>query len=504
MTEPTVENGGQPAGIELDGIELEGASDSFGRRLARENRWTPAYAARIVREYQRFLLLARSASELISPSDPVDQAWHLHVLDTRGYRDFCRKVLGRQLDHCPSRGGSDERGKFQAAYVHTLELYRRAFGEEPPEDIWPSAAQRVEDESDYARIDVRANWILPKPRFARALAVRYHAWKVTQPRILVALPALAAVGCVTGGTAAGSISGPTFLTWFVGVWIASVVVAYSIREGWGVDRKVRETKLDAYEGAFLAGSASAAVDGALAVLVATDRIAFQARAGTLLTTRPLAPGAHPLERAIHAALPPGLPMPVRNIRFDAGKFTADIAERLHALGLISRRPSVWPLAIALIAPAIGILRIGSRIGTPHPTVWLVLLTIASTGFALLVFRPNHRTPAGEVLLRELKARHATLGSSRSAPELAAHGALPLAIGLFGIGALAPGSELGGMRRFMAKRTSNTGATCGGSCGSPWGVGAGSCGGSGHDGGGGSDGGGDGGGGGCGGCGGGGD
>jgi uncharacterized protein (TIGR04222 family) len=472
----------------LEALELDqaGAFDSFSRRLARENRWSAAHTARVIREYKRFLLLASSSDRLISPSDAVDQAWHLHLLYTRSYRRMCRTLLGRRLEHTPSQGGHAERAKFQEAYARTLDVYRSTFGEEPPPEVWPSVAERFAGTSEFARVDVNAHFIVPKPRCVRALASRLSQPTTRSVTVFVTLAAMVLVGCATRGTGLGTITGPAFLTWFLVVWGASVLGAYAVKEQLGAAPTEPLPELDAYEAASLAKGSTAAVDGAIAVLVATGAAAFDAEAGTLLATRPVAPGAHRLEISIHALLRADAPTEMRTIRTRATELTGDIAQRLRNLELITDRPSYVPLGLALIAPLVGAVRIGSRIGTDRPVAFLVFLTVVATALALGLFWPSQRTPAGDAKLRELKARHATLPHSGTAPELAYQGALPLAIGLFGIGVLAAGSELGGLQGWLSKRRPSDG-DCGGGCG------ASGCGDGGGDGGGGC-------GGGCGGCG----
>lgn len=41
------------------------------------------------------------------PSAVVDDAWHEFILSTRAYRGFCRRALGRYLDHTPGEGLPD-------------------------------------------------------------------------------------------------------------------------------------------------------------------------------------------------------------------------------------------------------------------------------------------------------------------------------------------------------------------------------------------------------------
>src|SRR5437016_5285582 len=84
------------------------AAFPFVSRLARDNGWSGAHTARVITEYRKFVFLAMVAGHPVSPSDQVDQAWHLHLLYTRSYWDrFCRQTLGRLLQHEPTKGGKD-------------------------------------------------------------------------------------------------------------------------------------------------------------------------------------------------------------------------------------------------------------------------------------------------------------------------------------------------------------------------------------------------------------
>lgn len=61
------------------------ASFTFAARLARENRWSLADAENVIEEYRRFCYLAMTAGHEVTPSDAVDQAWHLHLTYSRDY-----------------------------------------------------------------------------------------------------------------------------------------------------------------------------------------------------------------------------------------------------------------------------------------------------------------------------------------------------------------------------------------------------------------------------------
>ena len=152
--------------IEAFEIDEAEAGLPFTGRLAREQGWTQAEAARVVREYKRFLVLAMEAGHPVSPSEAVDQAWHLHLLYTRSYwQSLCGGVLGRELHHEPTRGGGEEGAKFYGWYARTLGSYRRIFGEEPPADIWPPPADRFRDSGAGRWVDRTRCWIVPRPRW---------------------------------------------------------------------------------------------------------------------------------------------------------------------------------------------------------------------------------------------------------------------------------------------------------------------------------------------------
>lgn len=124
-------------------LDDPGSDLPFTRRLARENRWTVDFAVRVVNEYRRFCYLAVAAGHPVTPSDEVDQAWHLHLLYTRDYwDDFCPRVLGKPLHHGPTKGGPREGTRFDEQYRKTLESYQRLFGEPPPPEIWPEPSVR--------------------------------------------------------------------------------------------------------------------------------------------------------------------------------------------------------------------------------------------------------------------------------------------------------------------------------------------------------------------------
>ncbi|UVO54832.1 hypothetical protein [Sphingomonas sp. SUN039] len=165
---------GHPVRIALSRyiIGPEDAALSFTQRLARENGWTAVRAARVIEEYRRFCFLAVVAAHPVTPSDAVDQAWHLHLTYSRDYWErFCPDVLGRPLHHGPTAGGGAEQARYFDQYADTLKSYESVFGESPPPDLWPSADRRLNDDPRARRIHPRDGIVIRKSILIALLAL---------------------------------------------------------------------------------------------------------------------------------------------------------------------------------------------------------------------------------------------------------------------------------------------------------------------------------------------
>jgi hypothetical protein len=146
-------------------IEAEGAALTFAARLARENGWSGRHAAAVVEEYRRFLYLAATAGP-VTPSEDVDQAWHLHLSYTRHYWDeLCGRIIGMPLHHDPTEGGAGQRAHYHRQYEQTLARYRTIFGAPPPRQVWPDAEARFA--ARPRRVDAGRYRLLPRARAGR-------------------------------------------------------------------------------------------------------------------------------------------------------------------------------------------------------------------------------------------------------------------------------------------------------------------------------------------------
>ncbi len=129
--------------IEAHHIGSIDAELSFATRLARENRWSAEYTERVILEYRRFCYLACTAGVEVTPSDAVDQAWHLHLTYSRDYwQVFCPHVLRTDLHHGPTAGTKADRTRYYEQYAATLRVYEDAFGITAAPEIWPNARRR--------------------------------------------------------------------------------------------------------------------------------------------------------------------------------------------------------------------------------------------------------------------------------------------------------------------------------------------------------------------------
>ena len=150
--------------IECFQLNDEQSSFQFSERLSRENGWSSYYTEQVIKEYKKFIFLCCISQKSVTPSDQVDQAWHLHLTYTKSYWiDLCQNTLSKEIHHNPTKGGKAEGEKFDNQYSSTLDLYRKTFKMEPPKTIWPSNSERFSD-IHFQRINLRKFWVIKRPK----------------------------------------------------------------------------------------------------------------------------------------------------------------------------------------------------------------------------------------------------------------------------------------------------------------------------------------------------
>lgn len=488
-------------------IDAPGASFPLSKRLAKENRWSGEYTHRVLKEYKRFAFLSVAAGHPVSPSEAVDQAWHLHMLYTENYWNvFCAEVLGKPLHHYPSQGGTAQKSKFEDWYRKTLASYQRMFGEDPPSDIWPSPDAKKRARHEFVRIDRHEHWIVPKPKVS-----------VSAPRLAQGTMAIVAIGVFLVGCAEASEkpnpfdwTGPTFLQFYLALAVLCPVLALGVRH---MLRPKPDTSLErglhltGYEIAYLSGGVAGLTRAAVTRLFNSGHLVAQ-RAKQVKVSELSFNSNDPIDQAIYACVTNGRKVTAYGLVSVVKPASVLIHDKLESLGLMTCRRDLAtltavPMAISLVAPFIGVIKIGVGISRERPVAFLVILCILSLIASLVIFLNKPvRSRTGDEVLERLKERYgnyASIGNHRATMD---EESLTIAVGLFGLQSLAS-TDLAYLNFLMTPASSGSGGGGGGGggCGggdSGGGDSAGCSGGGGDSGGG--DSGGCGGGGGCGGCG----
>jgi uncharacterized protein (TIGR04222 family) len=462
------------------------AAFPFSHRLAREQNWSPNHTRRVIAEYRRFLFLAMTAGHPVSPSEAVDQTWHLHLIYTRSYWDhLCGEVLRQSFHHQPTRGGTRERAKFHDWYARTLASYHTIFGEPPPADIWP-APDHPRPSAVFRRIDLRRHWVIPRPRF--------RLGKHLIP--LAAVSGLLLIAGCQGGTFPGAalfdLRGPEFLKFYLVAFPLCALLAAGLRWWWrqpaAGDMAADPQDIDPYVVAHLVGRAHRVAVVALTQLAAVGAVRIDNPFGVVKITRlgPLPEKAHPLETYLYENLPPTgaatLLKTARRLRPACKPLEDELVTRGWIPTPSNRARARWiPLLIAATPVVLGLIKIDVGLSRGKPVGFLVVFCVISLVAVLIGFgRMPWRSRLGDIWLKRSRD---TLQNLRWSPSTQERRELILAIGLFGAGVLAHTALAGVGEKLLPQDNAYSGGGDGGSS---------SCGGGG-DGGGGS---------GCGGCGGG--
>lgn len=416
--------------IEAHRFDDPSARLTFTGRLARENGWTIGRACRVVKEYRRFCFLATVAGHAVTPSEDVDQAWHLHLLYTRDYWEtFCGEVLRTPLHHGPTRGGEREAARYDGQYRATLATYEHTFDETPPHDIWPDVEQRFGSDLACRRVNVARNWVIPKPRWLR------HRQR---PRIAVAAVAMPVPLIMAGFVNPLDLRGGDFL-WLFGVLamgaVAAGVVLKRLFHPVGDDVP---TGLDPLEIALLANDGRLRfAAAALAQLARPD-----ANGNSLTLVDQLPDTATPLLTRLHERLvASGSSDSIAMLRAAMQAAAEEEEPRLRDMGLLTGAWLTSPPPWLAIAPAaavlgLGIAKIVVGISRDKPVGFLVAGCVILTAIATcLLWRPR-RTRAGERLFTELRNSFRQSEERRQwDAKLGTADVAPLAIALLGVGTL---------------------------------------------------------------------
>lgn len=374
----------------------------YADRLARENGWSHCYAERVIFEYKRFLLMTQYAGHPVTPSEEVDQAWHLHMVYTRSYWEkLCVGVLGKPLHHEPTVGGVDEGAKFRRQYERTLQIYERLFGEPAPPDVWPPMERRFQPMSSRW-VDVSRHWLLPKPRWVR---------KVTPHSLRVPVAAILTAGLLVGCQSVAQMldmRGGEFLQFYLTGMGVALIMSWLLPRfaGSGASRRP-ETPTDLYDIAFLGGGSQRVLDAALTVLYGRELVTTVAGSDAAKLTakqmNAIPDDLHPVEVRVLRAVPVHLGTTMKGLWLSLRPLFKEFEERMSAAGMVEDASSKRWLQLLAALPWLALMAVGGTkvvigMGRDRPVGFLVVLLIVSL-FLLLwrIGRSRHRTSGGEAV-----------------------------------------------------------------------------------------------------------
>lgn len=449
-------------------------SFSFSQRLAKENGWSLGYAQRVIEEYKKFTFLAVAAGHPVTPSDSVDQVWHLHLTYTRSYwQEFCLNVLQTPLHHEPTRGGASEQLKFDDWYGKTLESYQQFFGHIPPRDIWADSKDRFGRDLHFVRVNSQRSWIVPKLAWDDLPKVHYkHA---VIPSLLFTLTFfVTACQSVSSIPNPLNLTGPEFLSFYFLLAIIVVFIASCLRHylrSPGGSPIQRPVDLNVYQIAYLAEGENRVFDTAIASLVQKKYVTIQTSQRRLTLKEPVE-NLHPVEQIIANAIK--LDGRIDKVRSSMTQPIKVIRAHLQQLDLLvsqtqSGRAQAYPalLIAALLGLGIGRILVGMARGKPVGYLVVMCFIIALIGLVPWL-TPVHRTRYGDRVLQDLRARvQSTVGSAADAH-------LPLAFAL--LGAVVLPNDIFADLKQVVMPVSSGGGGGGGDGGGGGGGGCGGCGG----------------------------
>ena len=460
-------------------LDEPSASLDFSRRLARENGWTHGFAVRVVEEYKRFLFLAMCAGHPVTPSDEVDQAWHLHLVYTRSYWDeLCADVLRAPLHHGPTRGGAREGAKFNQWYAQTRASYARFFGAEAPPDVWPDAQIRFGEAPHFRRVNARRSWIIdkPRPRVPTRIA----------PTLLVVAMLVGAGGVAMGAPLGWNVwnwNGAEFLALLWALCVAGALGVVWASRIWALpdDSELPSVPVDAYSLARLRARNLLPIDAAVASMIVENRVELDDE-GEL---RPI--GAAPtnaFERAIWNGIGPH-GSDLSDLRNAMKSRCEALDVELQSLGLLIGRSDRFKIeAVFGLVPMflllLGVSKILVGLSRDRPIGFLVVSCIIIVSFTFVAWSNlPQRSGRGNALLAHMRNQH---GRGRLSLPLAAGvaGGAALAVALWGYDELDAFGLSAYRDRLQPPKTNADGGSGCSSGDSDGGSGCGGCGGCGGD------------------------
>ena len=373
----------------------------FTKRLARENKWSLDYTQQAIAEYKKFVFLAMVADHTVTPSDQVDQVWHLHLTYTRSYwQEFCSQILQMPLHHEPSRGGYQEHTKYRQYYQQTLDSYEFFLGQKPPTSIWPDIQTRFGDDLNFTRINNLNYWLIPK--------FNWQFLPLIKPRSLSFLSILfifsmLVTGCqnLTSISDPLNMSGPDFLFFYLKLSCITLVIAHGLR--WLLrlptsQGKPQSVLLTPYEIAYLANGQARVIQTVITKLTKQDLIQVYRQEKMVRFDGNINTLSDPIDIAIAQAATTHIELSkLESLPLEPIKLLQEKLESLELLVSSKNKIKALIYSSTLIGLLLlfGIAKICVGISRDKPVGFLIMLCVFLFIISLSLFIPLHRSRYGD-------------------------------------------------------------------------------------------------------------
>ncbi|MEI8281509.1 MAG: TIGR04222 domain-containing membrane protein, partial [Armatimonadota bacterium] len=431
------------------------SSFPFSAKLAKEQGWSPTFTTRAIEEYKRFCYLAVVAGHPVSPSEVVDEVWHLHLTYSANYwKVFCPEVLQMPFHHHPSKGGMEERAKFNEWVLLTHDSYTNAFGEEPPADIWNSPKPKQTEPDTHYRV-------------SKALI------KNVAQGLAFATGLLVLAGCTEafGGNPL-DMRGPDFLQFYIVLFLVLFGVGLGIRSLLRLPSELGSSipgDLDPYSVAYLNGKSVLAVNAAITSLLTQQVIELDVRKLSLRTVQFDYVPTHELEREILSFTGSAGGIRIPTLRNRCQAVISRIHDQMESQGFVlsSKQRTISSLSsfvVAMAAPAYGLMKIQVGISRERPVLFLEILCVLSVVICLFLLITPFRSRRGDKMLASIRQSRSHLRTvGRHVGQANSHD-IALGMALFGVAALS-GSAYAAQARRLAPQPGASSCGGGSSCSS---------------------------------------
>mmetsp|Transcript_57500 Transcript_57500/g.66414 ORF Transcript_57500/g.66414 Transcript_57500/m.66414 type:complete len:293 (+) Transcript_57500:156-1034(+) len=147
-------------------ISTRQGATPLAARCQREYHWDEQKCRNVLKAYRQFLMLKKKFQDwdatILSPSGPVDQMWHQHLLDVTHYYHDTMLLCGHVIGHNPD--GADDNASKARRTKTTRDALVEHFGSDYAKEMWLTHAELRTQEENTAADDNDEDPIILKVR----------------------------------------------------------------------------------------------------------------------------------------------------------------------------------------------------------------------------------------------------------------------------------------------------------------------------------------------------